>query len=140
MEEDQRKSRPLRILVADDEHAIADSLAKFFILRHHEVQVGYDGLEAIRLARSFVPHVAILDINMPGLDGYSVARQIRQDPTLKGTKLIALSALSHEEHIRRCDQVGFNKQIVKPYSFHALSELVDTLAAMDDGIAEVGSG
>jgi CheY-like chemotaxis protein len=136
MEEKQKKSQPLRILVADDEHGIADSVARFLILCRCEVQVAYDGLEAIRLAHAFIPHVAVLDINMPGLDGYSVARQIRQDPTLKGTKLVALSAWSHEEHMRRCLEAGFDRQIVKPYGLHALSDLVDALVATNDGIVE----
>jgi CheY-like chemotaxis protein len=138
MEEDQKKRRPLRILIADDEHGIADCLARFFKLQRREIRVAYDGLEAIRLARGFIPHVAILDINMPGLNGYSVARQIRQDPILKETKLIALSALSSEEHMRQCLDAGFDRQIVKPYNLHALSELVDTLAESDDGSAEGG--
>jgi CheY-like chemotaxis protein len=131
------KSLPLRVLIADDEHTIADVLARFLVRHGHEVRVAYDGLEAIRLARDFLPHVALLDINMPGLDGYSVAQQMRQDPKLTWTILVALSAWSNEEHKLRCLEAGFHRQIEKPYSLHAVSEILDTLAATNDGIAEV---
>jgi CheY-like chemotaxis protein len=137
MEAGPKESRPIRILIADDEHDVADVVARFIARRGLEVRVAYDGLEAIQVARAFVPDVAVLDINMPGLDGYSAARQIRQDPNLKGTKLVALSARSHEEHQRRCLEAGFDRQIAKPCSLHALSELLAALAATNEDIAEV---
>ena len=135
MEEDQKTTRLLRILVADDEHALADLLATFLILCHGDVQVAYDGLEAIRLARGFIPDVAILDINMPILDGYSVARQMRATPHLKRTKLIALSASCDEN---RCLEVGFDQQLQKPCDLQVLLERVDALGAMSQEIAEAG--
>jgi two-component system CheB/CheR fusion protein len=120
-------SRPIRVLVADDEHDLADLLATFFKRHGREVQVAYDGFEALRMAHDFLPQVAILDINMPGMNGYSVARQMRQDPNLKETKLIAYSTWSHEEHRQRCVEAGFDRQLAKPCSLHTVSELIDAL-------------
>ena len=94
--------------------------------------------KALRLAHDFIPDVALLDINMPRLDGYLAAQQMRRDPKLKWTKLVALSAWSHEEHKRRCFEAGFDRQIVKPCSLLALSALVDTLAATNDPIGKTG--
>jgi CheY-like chemotaxis protein len=117
-------TEPLRILVADDNHDIADMLTLLLKLSGYCVETAYDGVEAIELAHEFRPSVVLLDINMPRLDGYEAAKRIRMDSSLEHPTLVAISALSSEEHRRLCDEAGFDAQVVKPVRAGVLQDLL----------------
>lgn len=95
----------MRVLVADDNADAANSLAMLLELRGHEVVVAFDGQQAVEAARQWEPDAAVLDIGMPGLDGYAVARQLRQLRP-PGPVLIALSGqLTARQHTARAAAV-----------------------------------
>ena len=112
-----------RILVADDLRDSADSLAKLLQLMGHSVEVAYDGEEALRVAESFRPEVALLDIGMPGLNGFEVCRRMRAQPWGSRMTLIAQTGWGQEEDRRRTREAGFDHHVVKPIDPGALGEL-----------------
>lgn len=116
----------LRVLVADDERAIADSLEK--LLRHdgHEVAVAYDGAEVLKTARKFAPDVAILDIDMPELNGYDVARALRARHS--GVVLVAVTGWKHRTDKILARMAGFDHHFGKPCDPHAILKLLADLA------------
>jgi PAS domain S-box-containing protein len=103
-----------RVLVADDNRDAADSLAMLLTLAHHEVRVAHSGLGAITAARAFRPDVALLDIGMPELDGYDVARALRQEPWGAGVRLVALTGWGQEDDKQRATDAGFDYHLTKP--------------------------
>jgi DNA-binding response OmpR family regulator len=103
----------LRILVVDDNRDAAESLAYLLELHNYSVKVAYDGREGYEAAQRFAPDCLISDINMPILDGYGLAKRMRADAALSRVKLIALSAYSDEEHIKRAREVGFDFELTK---------------------------
>jgi PAS domain S-box-containing protein len=115
-------AKGMRILVADDNRDAADSLQRLLSLSGHDVRVAYDGVEAIRLAHDFSPRVAILDIGMPGADGYEVARAIRARGARVG--LIALTGWGQQHDRERALAAGFDDHLTKPADAQALHELI----------------
>lgn len=104
----------LRVLVVDDNQDAADTLALLLEPLGYEVHVAYGGLGALRAVRSFDPDAVILDIGLPDLDGYAVARQIRQMPTQHRVELIALSGWCREEDRLRSAHSGIDSYFAKP--------------------------
>jgi signal transduction histidine kinase len=115
---------PLRVLVVDDNADAADSLA--FLLKHgeHEVRTAHDGRRAVELACEFRPQVVVLDLGLPELDGYEVARRLRQSEEVRGAMLVALSGYGQQEHRRRSSEAGFDHHFVKPVDFGALQRIL----------------
>jgi len=103
----------LKVLVVDDNEDAADTLAALLRLWGHFVRVTYDGPTAVQSTIESPYDCIFLDINMPGMDGYQVAQKIRQRPAFQDTKLIALTAYSDEEHVRRIWEVGFDYYLNK---------------------------
>jgi CheY-like chemotaxis protein len=103
-----------RVLVVDDNRDAAESLALLLRLKRHEVQVAYDGPEALEAARRHHPEVVVLDIGLPRMDGYEVARRLRQEPGLEKTTLIALTGYGRDEDRRRSQEAGFDRHLTKP--------------------------
>jgi signal transduction histidine kinase len=118
-----------RILLADDNRDALDSLATLLQCDGHEVYTAADGAEAFELASECRPDVMLLDIGMPKLDGYEVARRIREQPWGNATVLIALTGWGQDEDRRRSREVGFNSHMVKPLDIDALSTLLAHLPA-----------
>jgi CheY-like chemotaxis protein len=81
-----------------------------------------DGLEGVRVACSEAPDVALVDIGLPGIDGYEVARRLRQDPAARAIRLIAVTGYGLEEDQRRVMEAGFDLHLVKPVDLNALLE------------------
>jgi CheY-like chemotaxis protein len=106
--------RAHRILVADDNRDAADSLAAMLRLGGHEVSVAYDGREALRLAESFRPEVALLDIGMPRMNGYETAQALRQQQDSTLLTLFALTGWGQPDDKRRSRAAGFDHHFVKP--------------------------
>jgi signal transduction histidine kinase/ActR/RegA family two-component response regulator len=118
---------PRRVLVVDDNHDAADSLGMLLTFLGADVQVVYDGLAALEAIRGYRPAVVLLDLDMPGADGYQVARQIRQAPGLQATTLIALTGWGKAEDSRRSLQAGFDYHLVKPVDVEAVQALLTSL-------------
>jgi PAS domain S-box-containing protein len=108
------RATPLRVLVADDKADLADSLAELLRLEGHIVYVAYGGDEALEAARSFRPQAVVLDLGMPGRDGYEVCRALRAEPWGGTIRLIAQTGWGLPDHVRRSREAGFDHHVVKP--------------------------
>jgi two-component system, chemotaxis family, CheB/CheR fusion protein len=115
----------LRILVVEDLHDSADSMAMLLRLWGHEVAVAYDGAGALRTATVLPPDVVLLDIGLPRMDGWEVARQLRLLPGMDKALLLAVTGYGREEDIQRCKEVGIDQHFLKPVD---PSELRNVLA------------
>ena len=124
------KSPGRRILVVDDNKDSADSLAMLLQVLGHEVRTAYSGPNAVKVALAFVPELVLLDIGMPGMDGYEVARRLRGEAILQKTLLVAQTGWGQEEDRFRALQAGFDHHLVKPVELTALQTL---LAQMERG-------
>src|SRR6185503_2176173 len=113
-----------RILVVDDNQDAADSLAAVLSMAGHEVRVAYGGEAALALASEFRPVLVFLDIGMPGMDGYQVARRIRQPPGGDEVVLVALTGWGQEEDLRRSREAGFDHHLVKPVEPATLQKIL----------------
>ena len=122
------KGRPgRRILLADDNRDALDSLAALLQCVGHEVHTASDGMEALTLAAQCRPEVMLLDIGMPRLDGYEVARRVRAEPWGQATVLIALTGWGQDEDRRRSREVGFDSHLVKPLDPDTLFRMLASL-------------
>lgn len=119
----------LRVLVADDNVDTADSLTLLLAAAGHEVCKAYDGPQALKAALDFRPAVALLDIGLPGLDGYEVARRMRRQPVLQNVVLVAMTGYGLENDRRRSQEAGFDHHLVKPVHFDKLEEIFAIAAA-----------
>jgi DNA-binding response OmpR family regulator len=113
-----------RVLVVDDNADAADSLAMLLQVRGDEVRVAYDGEEALMAESEFQPQVVLLDIGMPKLSGYEVARRIR-DARGSGVLIIAITGWGQDEDRQRAREAGFDHHFTKPVDFAALLEVID---------------
>ena len=108
------KHRAVRVLVVNDYQDNVDSMALLLRLYGHEVEVALGGAAALRAAQAQQPDAVLLDISMPGMNGYQVARQLRAMFRHKPLLLIAITAHGFEEDRRRCEEAGFDQHLVKP--------------------------
>jgi signal transduction histidine kinase len=125
--EPQAQSRSHRIVVVDDNRDSAESLARLLRLIGHEVRTAYNGEEGLETVRAYRPDLVLLDIGLPVLDGYEVAKRIRAEPELEGIVLVALTGYGGDEDRRQAQACGFNSHMVKPLDFDALQMLLETL-------------
>ena len=114
----------LRVLVVDDDVAVAESTAMLLRLEGHEIRCANSGEAALRLCREFQPEAVLLDIGLPGQDGYEIARKIRGLPGGTELKLIAVSGYGHEAAVARGREAGFDRYLVKPVDPEKLSALL----------------
>jgi PAS domain S-box-containing protein len=105
---------PQRVLVVDDNADAADTLAMLLSVRGYDVRVARDGPAALGAARDFHPELVLLDIGLPGMDGYAVARALRADQAYNPLRLVALTGYGREEDRRRSAEAGFDHHLVKP--------------------------
>jgi CheY-like chemotaxis protein len=117
----------LKILVVDDSRDAADTCAILLELSGHHVQTAYTGQRALELAETFRPHVLLLDIGIPDLDGYQLAKKVRATPWGKGTILIAVTGWGQEEDRRRAFEAGFNHHLTKPIAAETVESLIQSL-------------
>jgi two-component system CheB/CheR fusion protein len=115
-----------RILVVDDNFDSAESLAMVLTIYGHETAMAHDGASALELAASFKPHVVVLDIGLPDLDGYHVARRLRERPETRTSKLVALTGYGQDEDRQRAAEAGFDHHLVKPVDPDRLRQLLET--------------
>jgi signal transduction histidine kinase len=123
---------PRRILIVDDNVEAALTLAELLALDGHETHVAHDGPSAVEAARRLSPDVAILDIGLPGFDGFEVARRLRAEPELRGLLLVALSGWVQPDDRARSREAGFDHHLAKPVQLKSL-ELVLLKARCDRG-------
>ncbi|HZE60178.1 MAG TPA: PAS domain S-box protein [Burkholderiales bacterium] len=113
-----------RILVVDDKRDAAQALRLVLEGDGHEVQVAVDGPSGLALARQFRPDVALLDIGLPRMNGYELAQRLREEPSLEGTLLVAVTGYGQMHDRARASACGFHHHLVKPVEFGALQQLL----------------
>jgi CheY-like chemotaxis protein len=120
------RAKPLpgaRILLVDDNEGWADTAAHALRLLGHEVRVAHDGPEALRVVEAFGPTVGLLDIGLPVMDGYELARRLRAIPSLSGMRLVAVTGYGERAAVRRSVDAGFEAHLVKPVEVELLDEV-----------------
>lgn len=123
-----------RILVVDDNVDSATSLAKMLEMMGNDTRVAHDGVGAIQSAETYKPDLVLLDIGLPGMNGYAVAEQMRARPLLKKVVIAALTGYGDERDRQRTNAAGFDHHFVKPLSINSLESLLGTLSTISDGI------
>jgi signal transduction histidine kinase/DNA-binding response OmpR family regulator len=113
-----------RILVVDDNVDVVETTTMLLSLSGHQVRSAKDGLQALHLASEFRPDVVLLDIGLPLMDGYEVARRLRQTPQTAGALLIALTGYGQQGDRQRGRDAGFDGHMLKPVDPHALAKLI----------------
>jgi PAS domain S-box-containing protein len=113
-----------RLMIVDDNKDGALSLAVLLQLRGHEVEVAHDGPSALELGKRFRPALIFLDIGMPKMDGFEVARRMRETPGLEKTVLVALTGWGQQGDRRRTAEAGFHHHLVKPLEPGALAKIL----------------
>jgi len=111
-----------RILIVDDNEDATNSMAMLQRHRGHETRTAFTGPEAVAAAAEFLPNVVLLDIGLPGMDGFEVARRLRAMPALADTFLVALTGYSSDEDRSRAREAGFDEYLVKPVDLDLLRE------------------
>ena len=125
------EAKPLQVLVVDDNVDAAESLAMILQAHHHQVRTAHDGQEALKLAAEQTPDVMVLDLGMPRLSGYEVARQVREQPWGGDVLLIACTGWGQPEDRRRSEESGFDHHLVKPVSASTVLRLVRQVEARE---------
>jgi PAS domain S-box-containing protein len=135
IQESRRSTKPLdsknkiakrRVLIADDNRDAAESLALLLRMAGHDVTVAHNGREALATFNTLLPEVAVLDIGMPELDGYEVARQVRQQSLGRAVMLIAVTGWGQEADKARALAAGFNHHFTKPVEPEQISQLLQS--------------
>jgi CheY-like chemotaxis protein len=121
------KAPPIRILVADDNVDSADCLARLLKIAGHELCIAYDGPTALALAINFQPKLVLLDIGIPGLTGYEVARRLKETPETKKATLVAITGWGQPEDQQRSREAGFDYHLLKPVKPETLQQLLASI-------------
>ncbi|HJT75642.1 MAG TPA: ATP-binding protein, partial [Gemmataceae bacterium] len=122
---DRAPGVPRRVLVVDDNVDAAESVALLLRTRGHEVRTAHDGAAALQAAEAFRPEVVLLDIGLPRMDGYEVARRLRDQVGLHEALLVALTGYGRDEDRRRAEEAGFDAHLVKPADPAALQAVLN---------------
>ena len=128
-------AQPLRILVVDDSRDAADICAMLLELSGHRVQTAYSGHRALEVAEAFQPQVLLLDIGLPDMDGYQLARSIRSAPWGHSACLVAVTGWGQEQDRRRASEVGFDHHLTKPVEAEALDSLLRSVGTERRGVS-----
>jgi CheY-like chemotaxis protein len=113
-----------RVLVIDDNQQAAESLTLILQLWGHDARSAANGSEALLIARDFAPAIALVDINLPGMDGYEVGRRLRAMPEASGAMLIAITGYGRDEIAGRANRDVFDLHLVKPVDLDDLERLL----------------
>ena len=120
--------KAFRILVTDDNVDAAMTLASLLEMHGHDLRVAHDGLEALQIAENFRPDVVFLDIGMPGMTGYEVARRLRKMQHLANSTIVAVSGWGAKDDLARAEEAGFDRHFTKPVEVSRLSEFLVSLS------------
>jgi len=118
----------LRVLVVDDNLDSAMTLGMLLRASGHEIRIVHDGLAVLEAALNFKPHLVLLDIGLPGLNGFEVAEGLRRQPALQDVVLVALTGYGQESDRQRSQQAGFDHHLVKPANFGKLRRILATIS------------
>jgi CheY-like chemotaxis protein len=116
--------RPLRLLVVENHRETAATMDTLLRAMGYDVRVAYDGMTAVELSRRDPPDVALLDIGLPGMDGYEVARRLREQWLPKRPLLIAVTGFGRTEDRRRSEEAGIDLHLTKPLDAERLMEVL----------------
>lgn len=116
--------RRLRILIVDDRLECAIALGRVVTRLGHDARTAHDGTGGVAMASDFRPDVVLMDIGLPGMDGYEAARHLRDQPWGQGITLVALTAFGEEIDGREFHEAGFDHHLTKPVDFKALVTLI----------------
>ena len=119
-----RNPRRLRVLVVDDNADSADSLAMLLHLMGHESMIARDGEQAVELAATYLPNVILMDIGLPGCDGYEASRRIRAQAPQRNLLIVALTGWGQAADRERSRQAGLDQHLVKPIDPEHLETLL----------------
>jgi CheY-like chemotaxis protein len=114
------RSDGLRILVVDDNAEAAELLGEWLRATGHTTRVAFDGLQAIEAAAQFQPEVALIDLGLPVMDGFEVARALSSSPQTSNVALVAVTGYGQAMDRERTRQAGFEEHLVKPIDFEQL--------------------
>lgn len=117
----------LKILVVDDNRDAADTCAAMLEASGHHVQTAYTGRQALELADRFCPHAVVLDIGLPDVDGYTLAKKLRTSPWARGAVLIAATGWGQDEDRRRAFEAGVDHHLTKPVAAEAVEAILQSL-------------
>lgn len=117
-------SQALRVLLVEDDNDTAESTAALLCIWGHEVYVVPDGPCALETGLAFQPDVVLLDLGLPGMDGFRLARYFRERPALRETTLVALTGYADEAHRQLAQEAGFDAYLVKPVEPVTLQSLL----------------
>jgi CheY-like chemotaxis protein len=112
------------VLLIEDNPDAAESLAMLLELLGHRVRVSHDGITGIEAARAHGPDVILVDIGLPGMDGYEVARRLRLERELGHVVLVALTGYGRDQDKRQAAAAGFDSHLVKPATLDAIEALL----------------
>ncbi len=113
--------------MVDDNEDSAELLAPLLAMSGHEVRTAYTGPIALEVAAAYRPDVVLLDIGLPGINGYEVARRLRQIPHLEGVKIIALTGYGQDSDRQLAKEAGFDEHLTKPVDLVEVEQLLTTL-------------
>jgi CheY-like chemotaxis protein len=119
------------VLVVDDNVTWAESLALLLSLEGHESEVVHDGPTALQALRNFTYDVVFMDIGLPHMDGYEVARRLRHEPGLGQPMLVAITGYAEDEARRRSHEAGYDHHLVKPVDPEAILALLASMEWAD---------
>jgi CheY-like chemotaxis protein len=112
-----------RVLIVDDNEASAKTLGWTLEMLGHDIRLAHEGNKAIETAKSYLPHVILLDIGLPGMNGYEICKVLRLFPELEKTVIVAQTGWGQKEHLLRSKEAGFNHHLVKPISIETLEKI-----------------
>jgi two-component system CheB/CheR fusion protein len=138
-ERNAQPGAPRRILIVDDNVDAAASLASLLGMHGHQVEVTHSGISALGIAPEFEPDVVLLDIGLPGMDGYEVARRMRSVPATRRALLIAVSGYDSPEDRERGREAGFDHHVVKPAGIESLLALIQGAGTRADAAGGAGA-
>jgi CheY-like chemotaxis protein len=123
------RKKAMRVLIVDDNPDVADTTAELVTMWGYQTEVAYDGPSALKIAGTWLPDAGLLDLGMPGMDGYSLVRNLRQrQPTDAFAAFLAITAYSGAEIKQRCSDAGFDVHLVKPVRPALLKRALETIA------------
>jgi CheY-like chemotaxis protein len=123
----------VRVLVVDDNVDAAESIAMLLSLEGYEVRSVHAAAEALDAAQTFQPHLVLLDIGLPGMDGYEVARRLRAQQRVESMRVVAITGYGQQSDRERAREAGFDEHLVKPVDPDALHEVLGEVASEKSG-------
>jgi two-component system, sensor histidine kinase len=117
-------ARAAKVLIVDDSVDAAEMLAAFVAMKGATPYLAHDGAAAVKMAADVQPDVILLDIGMPGIDGYEACRQLRADPRSAGAFIIALTGWGQDQDKRRAKECGFDEHLTKPADLDVVEQLL----------------